>query len=88
MQMVTLIQFTRSSKDKLNVFTHLTLVHFPSRFLIVYVCVCMCNTTIQLPACDDGGLGSTTYQSVSGFLMDSVSLGKIFLQYCIFHLPL
>lgn len=61
--MVTLIQFARSSKDKLIGFTHLTLVDCPSRLLIVCL---MCNTMIQLAACDDGGLDSTTDQSVSG----------------------
>jgi len=63
--MVTLIRFARSSKDKLDGFTHLTLVHCPSRFLIVCVCL-MCNTMIHLPPCNDGGLGSITGQSVSG----------------------
>lgn len=59
------MQFARSSKDKLNGFTHLTLVHCPSRLLILCLCL-VCNTVIQLPACDDGGLDSTTDQSVSG----------------------
>ena len=44
-----------------------------------WLCVClMCNTMIQLPAFDAGGLGSTTGQSVSGFFGGQSATGTGF----------